>query len=74
MSSGIYDLVIIGDGPAGLTAGIYASRMGMKTLILERALALSILISHRFRCSDWNPFNFPCFRSWHVASMLFVTV
>ncbi|MFB0502785.1 MAG: NAD(P)/FAD-dependent oxidoreductase, partial [Candidatus Bathyarchaeia archaeon] len=31
-----YDLVIIGAGPAGLTAGIYASRMGMKTLILER--------------------------------------
>lgn len=36
MSSGIYDLVIIGAGPAGLTAGIYASRIGMKTLIVER--------------------------------------
>lgn len=38
MSSGTYDLVIIGAGPAGLSAGIYASRMGMKTLILERNL------------------------------------
>jgi len=38
MSGGTYDLVVIGAGPAGLTAGIYASRMGMKTLILERAL------------------------------------
>ena len=38
MSSKIYDLMIIGAGPAGLTAGIYASRMGMKTLILERNL------------------------------------
>jgi len=33
-----YDIVIIGAGPGGLTAGIYASRRGMKTLILERAV------------------------------------
>ena len=32
-----YDLVIIGAGPAGLTAGIYASRSNMKTLIIERS-------------------------------------
>jgi len=31
-----YDLIIIGGGPAGLTAGIYASRAGIKTLILEK--------------------------------------
>ena len=30
-----YDLVIIGAGPAGLSAGIYGSRAGLKTLILE---------------------------------------
>ncbi|KAF5057058.1 thioredoxin-disulfide reductase [Methanobacterium subterraneum] len=30
-----YDLIIIGGGPAGLTAGIYAGRQGMKTVILE---------------------------------------
>jgi len=32
-----YDLVIIGAGPAGLSAGVYASRGGMKTLIVEKA-------------------------------------
>ncbi len=32
----IYDIVIIGGGPAGLTAGIYACRGGMKTLLVER--------------------------------------
>lgn len=32
----IYDLVIIGGGPAGLTAGIYASRSRMNTLLLEK--------------------------------------
>ena len=30
-----YDLVIIGAGPAGLSAGLYGSRAGLKTLILE---------------------------------------
>ncbi|MEW6265476.1 MAG: FAD-dependent oxidoreductase [Thermodesulfobacteriota bacterium] len=30
------DLVIIGGGPAGLTAGIYAARSGLKTVIVER--------------------------------------
>ncbi len=34
-----YDLIIIGAGPAGLTAGLYASRSGLKTLILEKGAA-----------------------------------
>jgi len=33
-----YDVVIIGGGPAGLTAGIYAGRGGLKTVILEKGL------------------------------------
>jgi thioredoxin reductase (NADPH) len=32
-----YDLVIVGGGPAGLTAGIYAAREGVETLIIERS-------------------------------------
>ncbi len=32
----IYDLVIVGGGPAGLTAGIYAMRGGLKALLIEK--------------------------------------
>lgn len=32
----IYDLIIIGGGPAGISAGIYAGRAKLKTLIIEK--------------------------------------
>lgn len=32
----IYDVIIVGAGPAGLSAGLYAARAKMKTLILEK--------------------------------------
>ncbi|HEY8909289.1 MAG TPA: thioredoxin-disulfide reductase [Desulfosporosinus sp.] len=34
----MYDVIIVGAGPAGLTAGIYAARGGLKTAILELAM------------------------------------
>ncbi|OGP72112.1 MAG: thioredoxin-disulfide reductase [Deltaproteobacteria bacterium RBG_13_58_19] len=33
-----YDLLIIGGGPAGLTAGLYAGRARLKTLLLEKLI------------------------------------
>ncbi len=32
-----YDLIIVGSGPAGLTAAIYAAREGIDTLVVERS-------------------------------------
>jgi thioredoxin reductase (NADPH) len=37
--SEIYDVIIIGAGPGGLAAGLYAARARMKTLILEKEKA-----------------------------------
>jgi len=36
-----YDMIIIGAGPAGLTAGIYTLRAGLKALILESSSIMS---------------------------------
>lgn len=33
-----YDLIIIGAGPAGMTAAIYAQRASLKTVLIEKAL------------------------------------
>ncbi len=50
-----YDLVIIGAGPAGLTAGLYAARARMNVLLLEKAVpGGQILIT------DWIE-NYPGF-------------
>ena len=36
MTKEIWDILIVGGGPAGLTAGIYGARSKLKTLILEK--------------------------------------
>ncbi len=51
----IYDLIIIGAGPAGLTAGLYAARSGLKTAIVSKDIggtANSILL-----LENWPGFN-----------------
>jgi len=46
--SQIYEVIIIGGGPAGLTAGIYCARARMKSLLLEDiSLASQVLLTER---------------------------
>ena len=53
----MYDVIIAGAGPAGLTAGIYAARGGLSALVLERAFAGGqMAISHTIE-------NYPGFDS-----------
>jgi thioredoxin reductase (NADPH) len=33
-----YEVIIIGGGPAGLTAGLYTSRAGLRSLLMERSI------------------------------------
>lgn len=40
----MYDLIIIGGGPAGITAGIYAARQKLKTLLITKSFGGQIAI------------------------------
>ena len=42
-NSPVYDVVIIGGGPAGVSAAIYSSRAGLKTLVIDKGLTAGAL-------------------------------
>ncbi|OGD62948.1 hypothetical protein A2160_04250 [Candidatus Beckwithbacteria bacterium RBG_13_42_9] len=52
----IYDLIIVGAGPAGLTASIYASRYKLTNLVIGKQLGGELVLAHKIE-------NFPGFES-----------
>jgi thioredoxin reductase (NADPH) len=60
----IYDLIIIGGGPAGLTAGIYATRGKLDTLLLDRLNPGGLVAS-----TEWVE-NYPGFPEGIVGAEL----
>ena len=52
----IYDLIIIGAGPAGLTASIYASRYKLSNLVIGNQLGGELALAHKIE-------NYPGFIS-----------
>lgn len=55
MSSNEYDLVIIGGGPAGLTAGLYAARARLNIILIEKVVPGGQILT-----TDWIE-NYPGF-------------
>ncbi len=49
----VFDVVIVGGGPAGYTAGLYAARANLKTLLIEGASTVS-----QITVTDWIE-NYP---------------
>lgn len=56
MHTNMYDVIIIGSGPAGMTAGIYAVRREMKTLIIGKELGGQLIWANEIE-------NYPGFES-----------
>ncbi|MCS7132665.1 MAG: FAD-dependent oxidoreductase [Nitrososphaeria archaeon] len=52
MSGGDFDVLIVGGGPAGLTAALYASRQGLKTAVITIDVGGQLMVSPRIE-------NFP---------------
>ncbi|MBQ8293729.1 MAG: FAD-dependent oxidoreductase [Bacilli bacterium] len=52
----IYDILIIGSGPAGVTASIYAARSQKKVLVIEKE-AFGGLITHSPKIENYPGFN-----------------
>lgn len=59
----VTEIVVIGSGPAGLTAGLYASRAGRKTLILEGRAASRLSVGYELE-------NYPGFVSIDSQELL----
>ena len=53
----IYDLIIIGAGPAGLTAGIYAKRACLNALVLSDKYSVSSQICNTYEVCNYPGFN-----------------
>jgi thioredoxin reductase (NADPH) len=52
----MYDVIIVGAGPAGQTAAVYASRAGLKTLMLEKgAPGGKVFVTHLIE--NWTGFE-----------------
>lgn len=51
--SEVYDLIILGAGPAGISAGIYAARAGLKILWLDKQYALGGQIINTYEVDNY---------------------
>jgi len=60
----MYDVIIIGGGPAGLTAGLYTSRGRLKTLLIEKGLIGGLVTT-----TEWVE-NYPGFEEGVMGAEL----
>lgn len=52
-----WDLIVVGGGPGGLTAGLYAARMGLRVIVLEAGISGGRMLN------AWRVENYPGFEA-----------
>ena len=62
----MYDLIIIGSGPAGLAAAIYAQRAMLKTLVLEASYVSGGQIINTYEIDNYP--GFPSVSGFELAT------
>lgn len=64
MEQELYDVIIVGGGPAGLTSAIYTLRSGLKTLLIEKyMIGGQVVQTHKI-------YNFPSYESIVGADLM----
>lgn len=64
MEKNVYDVIIVGGGPAGLTSAIYALRSGLKTLLIEKYMIGGQVVQ------TYKIYNFPSYESVVGADLM----
>lgn len=67
--SQVFDLVVIGAGPSGLTAAIYSGRYRLKTLLIEKKLVCGGRLAMINSVENYPGFDQPVSGSWLAQKM-----
>ena len=66
--SHIYDLIIIGSGPAGLAAAVYAKRAKLDTLVVEKAMVSGGQVLTTYEVDNYPDFPESADTTWGLNS------
>ena len=67
----MYDLIILGSGPAGLSAAVYASRAGMRFAVVEKEFMGTGQIAYTERVDNFLGYYGTHRKAFHHAGYLY---
>ncbi len=64
----MYDLIIIGSGPAGLAAAVYAQRARLHTLVIEKAMVSGGQVLTTYEVDNYPDYRVLGVMTWALSS------